>query len=175
MNSQKTRTFLFFLIGAVLGGMVMYFCSNYTVEKKNNILISQTSNSNQQNNQENFDKASSSQSVSKSGNIDELTNEKTIIDYVKQNHKLPDYYLTKSEARNLGWNASAGNLCDVLPGRAIGGDKFSNREKQLPKGEQYFEADVNYKCGNRNADRIVFTKNGEVWVTHNHYKSFEKQ
>ena len=37
------------------------------------------------------------------------------------------------------------------------------------------EADVNYNCGNRNADRIVFTKNGEVWLTKNHYKSFQKQ
>ena len=98
-----------------------------------------------------------------------------MIDYVKANHKLPDYYITKSEARNQGWNASAGNLCEVLPGRAIGGDKFSNREKTLPKGDQYFEADVNYNCGKRNADRIVFTKNGDVWLTKNHYKSFEKK
>ncbi|RXM51820.1 ribonuclease N [Chryseobacterium sp. CH25] len=107
--------------------------------------------------------------------IEKLTEEKTVISYVKQNHKLPDYYITKREARNQGWNPSKGNLCEILPGRAIGGDKFGNREGRLPDGNQYFEADVNYDCGGRNADRIIYTKNGEVYLTKNHYKSFEKQ
>jgi hypothetical protein len=107
--------------------------------------------------------------------IDQLTEEKTVINYVKKNHQLPDYYITKNEARKQGWNPSKGNLCEVLPGKAIGGDKFGNREKILPDGQQYFEADVNYNCGNRNADRIIFTKNGDVYLTKNHYKSFEKQ
>ncbi|MBB4806106.1 hypothetical protein HNP38_001378 [Chryseobacterium defluvii] len=104
-----------------------------------------------------------------------LTEEKKVISYVKRNHRLPDYYITKSEARRLGWNPSKGNLCEVLPGKAIGGDKFSNRERKLPGNEKYFEADVNYRCGNRNADRIVYTKDGDVYLTKNHYKSFEKQ
>lgn len=107
--------------------------------------------------------------------IDELTEESKVINYVKAHHELPDYYLTKAEARRKGWVASEGNLCKVLPGKAIGGDKFSNREKTLPKGNQYFEADVNYTCGRRNADRIVFTKQGEVWLTHDHYKAFQQQ
>jgi guanyl-specific ribonuclease Sa len=107
--------------------------------------------------------------------IDQLTEAKTVINYVKQNHKLPDYYITKNEAKKLGWNPAKGNLCDILPGKAIGGDKFGNREGNLPNGEKYFEADVNYTCGNRNSDRIIFTKNGDVYLTKNHYKSFEKQ
>jgi hypothetical protein len=98
-----------------------------------------------------------------------------VVDFVQTHKKLPEYYLTKGEARSQGWVASKGNLCDVLPGRAIGGDKFSNREKTLPTGAQYFEADVNYTCGRRNADRIVFTENGDVWLTHDHYKTFQKQ
>ena len=68
-----------------------------------------------------------------------------------------------------------GVAVEQCPGVGVGGDKFSNREKTLPTGNQYFEADVNYDCGRRNAERIVFTKNGEVWLTKNHYKSFEKQ
>lgn len=107
--------------------------------------------------------------------IDELTAEKKVINYVKKNHHLPHYYLTKKKARKLGWKPHLGNLCDVLPGKAIGGDRFGNREKRLPKGNQYFEADINYNCGNRNADRIIFTKNGDVWLTHDHYKTFTKQ
>ena len=167
MNSNKSRTFILFFIGALAGMLAMYLFSNYKIEKKNSDTLIEKSPKIEKNN------TNSNSQNSKS--IDELTKEDIVIDFVKKNHELPDYYLTKSEARNQGWNASAGNLCEVLPGKAIGGDKFSNREKQLPKGNQYYEADVNYNCGNRNADRIVFTKNGEVWLTHDHYRSFEKQ
>lgn len=175
MNKQNLKLFLFFIIGLLSAFLAMYLFNNYKIEKKNHTETSQNSTVNQRNSESDFSRENPGKSSTFSGNIDELTEERKVIDYVKANKQLPDYYLTKSEARNQGWIASKGNLCDVLPGRAIGGDKFSNREKTLPKGEQYFEADVNYNCGNRNADRIVFTKNGEVWLTHDHYKSFQKQ
>ena len=175
MNKQNLKLFLFFIIGLLSAFLAMYLFNNYKIEKKNQTETSQNSTVNQRNSESDFSRENPGKSSTFSGNIDELTEERKVIDYVKTNKQLPDYYLTKSEARNQGWIASKGNLCDVLPGRAIGGDKFSNREKTLPKGEQYFEADVNYNCGHRNADRIVFTKNGEVWLTHDHYKSFQKQ
>ena len=175
MNKQNLKLFLFFIIGLLSAFLAMYLFNNYKIEKKNQTETSQNSTVNHRNSESDFIRENPGKSSTFSGNIDELTEERKVIDYVKANKQLPDYYLTKSEARNQGWIASKGNLCDVLPGRAIGGDKFSNREKTLPKGEQYFEADVNYNCGHRNADRIVFTKNGEVWLTHDHYKSFQKQ
>lgn len=175
MNKQNVKLVLFFVIGLLTAFLVMYFLNNYKIEKKNEKEISQNSIINPQNGDGNFNKKNEIESSSNSRNIDELTSENIVINYVKANKKLPDYYLTKGEARNKGWVASKGNLCEVLPGKAIGGDKFSNREKNLPAGNQYFEADVNYNCGNRNADRIVFTKNGDVWLTKDHYKSFEKQ
>ena len=175
MNKQNLKLFLFFIIGLLSVFLAMYLFNNYKIEKKNQTETSQNSTVNHRNSESDFSRENPGKSSTFSGNIDELTEERKVIDYVKVNKQLPDYYLTKSEARNQGWIASKGNLCDVLPGRAIGGDKFSNREKTLPKGEQYFEADVNYNCGHRNADRIVFTKNGEVWLTHDHYKSFQKQ
>lgn len=170
MNRQNIKLGLFFIIGLLTAFLVMYFLNNYNVEKKsettsNTEIISKDASRN----------SSEITETSFSGNIDELTAENKVIDYVKANRQLPDYYVTKSEARKSGWVPSKGNLCDVLPGKAIGGDKFSNREKQLPHNEQYFEADVNYNCGNRNADRIVFTKNGDVYLTKNHYKSFQKK
>lgn len=160
MNS-KIRSVLFACMGLLFGMSVMYIYNNFIAEKKAPIKT------------ENVSKASKSQSDRQA--IDELTKENTVISYVKQNHQLPDYYITKNEAKKSGWNPSQGNLCEVLPGKAIGGDYFGNREGKLPKGVKYFEADVNYSCGNRNGDRIVFTKNGEVYLTKNHYKSFEKQ
>lgn len=174
MNKQNIKLFLFFIIGLLTAFLAMYLINNYRIEKKNKEVINSEVSINQNSN-ENFKENKTSKASDFSGNIDELTNEDTVINYVKSNHRLPDYYITKGEARKQGWVASKGNLCDVLPGRAIGGDNFSNREKTLPSGNKYFEADVNYNCGNRNADRIVFTKNGEVWLTKNHYKSFEKQ
>lgn len=174
MNKQNTKLTLFFIIGLLTAFLVMYFINNYKVEKKNKDVNSSEVSINNDENTKVKDSAYL-ESTNFSGNIDELTNENIVVHYVKTNHRLPDYYITKGEARNQGWIASKGNLCDVLPGKAIGGDKFSNREKQLPSGNQYFEADVNYNCGNRNAHRIVFTKSGEVWLTKNHYKSFQKQ
>ncbi|KQT21536.1 ribonuclease N [Chryseobacterium sp. Leaf405] len=157
----KIRSLFFICLGLLFGMSVMYVYKNFIADKKEN------SASNYQSKKGN--------TIQNSSEIYSLTEEKTVINYVKQNHKLPSYYITKNEAKNQGWDPSKGNLCEVLPGKAIGGDHFSNREKTLPQSEQYFEADVNYHCGNRNADRIVFTKNGEVYLTKNHYKSFEKQ
>lgn len=169
--NPKLKTLLFFLVGAFAGISVMFLITNYKIEKRNEYAKELRENKSQKKTDIDSDK----KNASNGNSIEELTNDDKVISYVKSNHKLPDYYLTKSEAKNQGWIASKGNLCEVLPGKAIGGDKFSNREKQLPKGEQYYEADVNYNCGNRGADRIVFTKNGEVWLTQDHYKSFEKQ
>ena len=109
--------------------------------------------------------------------IDKLTAEEKVVPYVKQYGKLPDYYLTKGQARNRGWVAAKGNLCEVLPGMAIGGDVFTNRQKLLPvkNGRKWFEADLNYNCGRRNADRILFSNDGLVYVTHDHYKTVEQK
>ena len=171
--NPKLKTLFFFVIGAFAGILTMYLLSNYKIEKRNQksdigsqkMEVPKSENQSQESYSEN----------SNTNSIQQLTNENQVIDYVKSNHHLPDFYITKSEAKRQGWTPSQGNLCDMLPGKAIGGDRFSNREKQLPKGEQYYEADVNYNCGNRNADRIIFTKNGDVWLTKNHYKTFEKK
>lgn len=106
--------------------------------------------------------------------INSLTKETVVVSFVKKNKKLPEYYITKKEAREKGWNAADGNLCDVLPGKAIGGDVFSNREGSLPKsdGRKWFEADLNYNCGRRNADRLLFSNDGLIYVTYDHYKTF---
>ena len=170
MNRQNIKLGLFFIIGLLSAFLVMYIFQNYKIEKKNKESATTEVASNSENS------AEINSSLSKNTeNIDELTNENKVINYVKATRRLPDYYVTKSEAKKNGWVPSKGNLCEVLPGKAIGGDKFSNREKQLPKDGQYFEADVNYNCGNRNADRIVFTKEGDVYLTKDHYRSFQKQ
>jgi hypothetical protein len=110
-------------------------------------------------------------------NIEQLTKENIVVAYVKEHGKLPGYYITKKKARLQGWDAGKGNLCDVIPGKAIGGDVFTNRDRQLPtkKGRTWYEADLNYDCGRRNADRLLFSNDGLLFVTRDHYKTFDEK
>ena len=90
--------------------------------------------------------------------------------------ELPGNYITKSEAEDLGWVNSKGNLADVAPGMSIGGDRFGNYEKLLPEkdGRKYYECDIDYVSGYRNDKRIVYSNDGLIYYTGNHYKSFEQ-
>jgi hypothetical protein len=112
-----------------------------------------------------------------SKDIEQLTRAAVVVAYIRQHNKLPDCYITKREAMDAGWNPSAGNLCDVLPEKAIGGDIFSNREKRLPyqKGRIWYEADINFGCGRRNADRLIFSSDGLIFITTDHYQTFFQQ
>lgn len=164
----KIRSLFFICTGLLFGMGVMYIYNNFIADKKavhSAERVVEYGSSGKTGTGYSPDQTS----------IDELTAEKKVVPYVKQNHRLPEYYITKNEARKLGWNPAKGNLCEALPGKAIGGDAFGNREKILPAGKRYFEADVNYHCESRNSDRIVFTEDGEVYLTKNHYKSFAKQ
>ena len=89
--------------------------------------------------------------------------------------ELPPNFLTKDEAYDLGWSSSKGNLWQVAYGLCIGGDKFGNREGILPdaKDRQWYEADVNYEGGYRGSERIVFSNDGLIYVTFDHYETFE--
>ncbi|MBT0726473.1 ribonuclease [Rosenbergiella australiborealis] len=100
----------------------------------------------------------------------------TVAHYLQAHQRLPDFYIRKGEARRQGWIAAKGNLCEVLPGRVIGGDRFSNREGQLPNasGRVWQEADVNFRCGHRNSDRLLFSSDGLIYLTTDHYHSFQQ-
>lgn len=87
---------------------------------------------------------------------------------------LPDNYLTKDEAYDLGWNSRKGNLWEVAPGMSIGGDRFGNYEGLLPQGKQYRECDVDYEGGYRSGERIVYSDDGYIYYTEDHYESFEQ-
>jgi len=96
--------------------------------------------------------------------------------YIHTYKQLPSNYLTKNEAMDLGWDSDKGNLWDVTDKMVIGGDIFGNREGLLPdkKGRAWYECDVNYTGGFRNAHRIVFSNDGLIYYTSNHYASFKK-
>ncbi len=86
---------------------------------------------------------------------------------------LPLNFITKSDARSLGW--SGGSMEDYLEGAAIGGDTFGNRERLLPaeKGRVYYECDINTDGRkSRGAERLVFSSDGLIYYTNDHYESF---
>ncbi|MFC6334539.1 ribonuclease domain-containing protein [Paenibacillus septentrionalis] len=103
-----------------------------------------------------------------------LTSFEEVAAYIREHGELPENFITKNEAQKRGWVASEGNLHDVAPGMSIGGDRFGNREGLLPaaEGRVWYEADINYNGGHRNADRIVFSNDGLIYMTTDHYKSF---
>lgn len=103
-----------------------------------------------------------------------ITAPQDIADYIFAHGTLPDNFLTKSEARQLGWDSSQNYVSDVAPGYSIGGDKFGNYEGLLPEasGRKWYEADANYTAGPRGAERILYSSDGLVYYTNDHYQTF---
>ena len=86
---------------------------------------------------------------------------------------LPDNFITKKEARALGWEG--GSLEPYAPGKCIGGSRFGNYERLLPEneGRSYTECDIDtLGASKRGAKRIVFSNDGLIYYTDDHYESF---
>jgi hypothetical protein len=86
---------------------------------------------------------------------------------------LPPNFMTKNEARDLGWEG--GGLDDYAYGMCIGGDRFGNYEGLLPDapGRKWTECDIDTLHQNsRGAKRIVFSNDGLIYYTDDHYESF---
>lgn len=93
--------------------------------------------------------------------------------YIYVYKKLPSNFITKKEAQALGW--SGGSLEKYAPGKCIGGDKFGNYEGILPKkqGRTYTECDIDtLGASSRGAKRIVFSNDGLIYYTDDHYETF---
>lgn len=94
--------------------------------------------------------------------------------YIHLYGKLPDNFITKTEARAYGWDG--GSVEPYAPGKCIGGDRFGNYEGLLPNapGRVWTECDIDtLGGGNRGAKRIVFSNDGLIYYTHDHYENFE--
>lgn len=104
------------------------------------------------------------------------TSKEEVALYIHTYGRLPGNFISKTKARNRGWDASLGNLDEVCPGMSIGGSRYYNDDGQLPdkKGRQWTECDINYSGGFRGAERIVFSNDGLVFYTADHYETFEQ-
>lgn len=94
--------------------------------------------------------------------------------YIHTYGHLPENFIKKKDAQAAGW--TGGSLEGVLPGMCIGGDYFGNYEGQLPKakGRRWTECDINtLGARSRGAERIIFSNDGLIYYTPDHYESFE--
>ncbi len=94
--------------------------------------------------------------------------------YIHTYGHLPDNFITKKDAQALGW--PGGSLEPYAPGKCIGGSRFGNYEGLLPEadGRTYTEYDIDtLGADSRGAKRIVFSNDGLIYYTEDHYKSFE--
>ena len=103
------------------------------------------------------------------------TSKEEVAAYLNEYGHLPSNFITKKQAKKLGWVSSEGNLGKVAPGKSIGGDYFGNYEGNLPeaKGRDYYECDIDSTGGYRGAKRIVFSNDGLIYYTEDHYETFE--
>lgn len=95
--------------------------------------------------------------------------------YIHLYGRLPDNYVTKSEARDLGWTGGSVERY-AGEGTAIGGSRFGNYEGLLPEaeGRVYTECDIGtVGTSSRGAQRVVFSNDGLIYYTGDHYESFE--
>ena len=118
------------------------------------------------------EQSESGQTVTEDGIYDQ---KEDVAEYLSIYKKLPKNYIKKKEAKKLGW--SGGSVERVAPGKAIGGDHFGNYEKKLPtkKGRNYYECDIDtLGKSKRGPKRIIYSDDGLIYYTGNHYKSFEK-
>lgn len=119
------------------------------------------------------DESSGSAAIDENGTY---TSKEEVALYLHTYGHLPSNYITKDEAEDAGWKSNGKSLDEACPGMSIGGDRFGNREGLLPKasGRTYQECDIDYKRGNRNAKRIVYSNDGLIFYTEDHYESFEQ-
>lgn len=130
-----------------------------------------------ENNQQNTEEINNSEQPVENEAINEegiYTTPEDVALYIHTYNKLPSNFMTKKEAIELGWNSDEGNLWEVTDQMSIGGDMFGNREGKLPKkdGRKWYECDVNYEGGYRGAERIVFSNDGLIYYTNDHYETF---
>lgn len=87
--------------------------------------------------------------------------------------RLPDYYISYRDLYRLGWRPGKAPQ-KFAPGKMFFGGEYRNEDGHLPSrpGRIWYEADINYYEGKRNRHRILFSNDGLIFVTYNHYATF---
>lgn len=103
----------------------------------------------------------------------QYTSKEEVAAYLHQFGHLPSNYISKNKAKKLGWDSSGRHLWVVAPGKSIGGGSFGNYEGVLPDGE-YKECDIDFDGKKRGIKRLVYSDDGRIYYTDDHYQTFER-
>ena len=173
-NLKKSVSRLFVLLFAATFLIMLTSCSPKA--SKNNLI--QTTQSLQDIQPSQNLQNSQSTTISEDGTY---TSKDDVALYIYTYKKLPKNFITKKEAKALGWNNTKNYVGDVAKGKSLGGSIYKNYEKLLPdiEGRTYYECDIDYKGKKRTAKRIVYAddfdeKIGFIYYTGDHYKTFER-
>jgi RHS repeat-associated protein len=102
-----------------------------------------------------------------------------VVNSLKSTGRLPSNYITKSEAMVAGWSPGK-SVGSNIPGAQLGGDVFRNADELLPfaSGRVWYEADIGLlntiKRSKQNGTRLLYSSDGLMYTTGNHYQSFVK-
>lgn len=93
--------------------------------------------------------------------------------WIKHNGILPDYYISWDDIYEQGYKYGKPPR-KYAPGMMIYGGRYEDKEGHLPfaPGRLWFEADINYYEGHRNDHRIIWSNDGLIFVTYDHYHTF---
>ena len=171
----KEKSILFLILALLVSFTVG--CTDELIKEDQNLEDSQVGDDNSLEEDLNLDDDSEEHLVEENNELDKdgyYTEVDDVALYLNTFGELPKNFITKKDAMNLGWDSKKGNLWDVTDKMSIGGDKFGNREGNLPKAKnrQYYECDINYNGGYRGSERIVYSNDGLIYYTNDHYKSF---
>lgn len=92
---------------------------------------------------------------------------------LKYEGMLPDYYITLKELKALGWRKGK-TISNVISYKLLTKGVYQNKNGHLPHipGRIWYEADINYSSGKRNGQRILWSNDGLIFVTYDHYETF---
>jgi guanyl-specific ribonuclease Sa len=172
MRKFKTKKLLSFWITLALTMVILFTgCSNQFLNEVTRIVTENTNNNSISPDDNNTNNTINTTGIDESGRY---SSKEEVAAYINTFDKLPSNYLKKQEAIALGWESNKGNLWEVTDEMSIGGDYFGNREKLLPikDSRKWFECDINYEGGYRNSERILFSNDGLIFYTDDHYKTF---
>ena len=93
--------------------------------------------------------------------------------WIKYVASLPKYYITKDELIALGWKQGK-SPAKFAPGKMATMGIYRNDDNHLPQipGRIWYEADINYYSGRRNGHRLLWSNDGLLFVTYDHYETF---
>lgn len=103
------------------------------------------------------------------------TDKESVAYYIHTYHSLPSNYITKTQARKLGWTQNSEDLWAYAYGKSIGGSIFPDHENLLPNASEriWYECDIDYAGGERGSKRLLYSNDGLIYYTED-FENFEQ-